>query len=221
MPASKSPQAIDTHAHVFSATAPAVPGARYRPAYAATLDGWRSRWESAGITRGVRAMRLNLKGVEDYEGFAAPPWRALYERAHVAGWHVEIFIDAGRLPEVAHMFEGIPVPLVFDHFGNPGRGDRALDATFTAVRELAASRAVWCKLSAPYRLEGWEPHALVVRWLDAVGPQRVVWGSDWPGTGFEATHDYAKMRAALDDWIGGHRAHAALWDNAARLYQFA
>ena len=46
-------QGVDCHAHVFSATAPAVAGARYRPSYAARLAAWRALWRPAGITHGV------------------------------------------------------------------------------------------------------------------------------------------------------------------------
>ena len=46
-------RAIDAHAHVFSADAPAVAGARYRPAYGANVNEWRGLWERAGITHGV------------------------------------------------------------------------------------------------------------------------------------------------------------------------
>ena len=45
--------AIDCHAHVFSAHAPSVPGARYRPDYGANVDVWRAQWPQAGITHGV------------------------------------------------------------------------------------------------------------------------------------------------------------------------
>ena len=166
---------------------------------------------------GVRAIRLNLKGVREYSAFESAPWRALYRRVENAGWHVEIHVDTGRLPEIESAFEAIPVPLVFDHFGSPGA---EAAPTFAAVRRLAASRDVWCKLSAPYRLEGGEPRALAARWLDAVGARHLVWGSDWPGTAFEATHDYQGLRAALDGWLDRSHLRAALWDNAARLYRF-
>src|SRR5258705_10482764 len=46
-------QGVDCHAHVFSATAPAVAGARYRPSYAARLAAWRALWRHGGITHGV------------------------------------------------------------------------------------------------------------------------------------------------------------------------
>ncbi|HST01643.1 MAG TPA: amidohydrolase family protein, partial [Usitatibacter sp.] len=46
-------RAVDAHAHVFSADAPAVAGARYRPTYGANVKDWRGLWERAGITHGV------------------------------------------------------------------------------------------------------------------------------------------------------------------------
>jgi len=262
-------RAVDAHAHVFSATAPAVAGARYRPAYGADMGEWRDLWRRAGITHGVvvqpsffgadnremldtiagdrahlrgvavvdpladaatlerftaagvRAMRLNLRGVEDYEYYATPRWRALYQRAHEAGWHLEVFVDLGRLPEIEPALDGTEIAVVFDHFGSAGSEPRSLDATFDAIGRIAAARPVWAKLSAPYRYAGAHPKDLAMRWIDAVGTGRVVWGSDWPWTGHEAGRDYVRLRSELDEWVEARVARAALWDNAARLYGFA
>jgi predicted TIM-barrel fold metal-dependent hydrolase len=254
---------------VFSSDAPAVAGARYRPAYAAQLSAWRALWPAAGITHGVliqpsffgtdnremlaalaadaaplrgvavvnprvdaatltrfnalgvRAIRLNLKGVKDYGAFASPPWYGLFERIDELGWHIEVQVDSGRLPEIAAALDGPPVPVVFDHFGNPGRDEASIDATFAALQRLTETHEVWGKLSAPYRLESGEPQALAARWLDVVGPRQLVWGSDWPGTGHEGAHEYQRLRAELDKWLDASLAQAVLWDNAARLYQFS
>lgn len=262
-------QGIDTHAHVFSATAPPVAGFRYRPGYAATLPDWQSHWTSAGIARGVvvqpsffgtdntetlaavasdpahlravavvdtgfdaealarldrggaRALRLNIKSAPDYAAYATAGWRALYDRAHVLGWHAEVYVDAGRLPEIVPAFEGTPIAVVFDHFGNPGATAQAQEATFAAVERLARSRPVWAKLSAPYRLGGADPAALASRWIQAVGEGRLVWGSDWPWTNFERGTSYARLRDALEAWVGADWARAIVWDNAARLYGFS
>lgn len=262
-------QGIDTHAHVFSATAPAVAGSRYRPSYEARLADWRSRWADAGITHGVvvqpsffgtdnaetlaavamdprhlravavvdpgfddgalaklhaggvRAIRLNLARVDDYAAFTAPAWKALFARVHDLGWHAESFVDAGRLPEIASAFEGTPVAVVFDHFGNPGVTPATVEATFAAVAALARSRPVWVKLSGPYRLGGADPAGLARRWIDTVGEEHLVWGSDWPWTRHEHESDYGRLRESLDRWVGAQRCHAILWDNTARLYDFA
>jgi predicted TIM-barrel fold metal-dependent hydrolase len=265
----KAMQGVDTHAHIFSAHAPAVPGARYRPAYAGHLADWRSCWPDAGISHGVvvqpsffgadnremldtiasdrehlrgvavlppviddatidrfhaigvRAVRLNLRGVRDYAGYIGGAWRDLFTRVHARGWHVEVFVDTGRLPDVAASFDGSPVAVVFDHFGAPGRDRASVDATFAAVRRLSAEREVWCKFSGPYRLEGGDPKDHAARWLDSVGPSRVVWGSDWPWTGFEDETNYRALRTRLREWIDPVLERAMLWDNAARLYGFS
>ena len=268
MSAVNTKKGVDTHAHVFSAEAPAVAGARYRPAYSADLNAWRSHWADAAITHGVviqpsffgsdnrelldtiasdrvrlrgvavlppmiddatlarfhrdgvRAIRLNLRGVRDYREYSSPAWRSLYARVHELGWHVECFIDTGRLREIAPAFDGTAVAVAFDHFGAPGRDAATVEATFDAVRRLRASREVWCKFSAPYRLEGGEAVEHAKRWLDAIGPSHVVWGSDWPWTGFEQDGNYPELRGCLAEWVDESHHQAALWDNPARLYGF-
>ncbi len=261
-------EGIDTHAHVFSSTAPPVGGARYRPAYAARLPTWQALWPLAGITRGVlvqpsffgtnnaemlaaiaqdplrlrgvavvertagdeqlarledggvRAVRLNLKGAEEHSAFMAADWKAFFARIHARGWHVEIYVDHGRLPEVAVKFNASEVAVVLDHFGNPGIDKRAIEATFDAAEKLAMSRAVWCKLSGPYRLGGTDRLSLGSRWLEVLGPARLVWGSDWPYTSHESAGDYRRLHEDLAASVGKELRGAVLWDNAARLYRF-
>ena len=263
-----STKGVDTHAHVFSAQAPAVPGARYRPGYASQLADWRTCWPGAGVTHGVvvqpsffgadnremldtiasdprhlrgvavlpagiddrtlarfhatgvRAIRLNLRGARDLREYSSAAWRSFFARLHASGWHVECFVDTGCLAEIAPAFDGSPVAVVFDHFGAPGHEAAVIDKTFAAVRRLAASRDVWVKFSGPYRLEGGDAKEHAARWLQAVGPSRILWGSDWPWTGFEGDTDYSAQRLRLAEWIDPALESAVLWDNAARLYGF-
>jgi predicted TIM-barrel fold metal-dependent hydrolase len=262
-------QGVDTHAHVFSATAPAVAGARYRPSYAARLAAWRALWRPAGITHGVlvqpsffgtnnaemlatiasdsarlrgvavvdpavsdaslarlaaggvRAIRLNLRGVADVSEYAGTRWDALFKRVHARGWHVELFLEPGALPLIAPAFARTPLAVVLDHFGSASTDEAANARMFEAARALAAERPVWCKLSAPYRLGGADAHALALRWIEIVGPRQLVWASDWPWTQHERGQDYLRLREALDRWVGAANAPAILWDNAARLYGFS
>jgi predicted TIM-barrel fold metal-dependent hydrolase len=261
-------QGIDTHAHVFSATAPAVAGARYRPSYAARLASWRALWRPANITHGVlvqpsffgtnnaemlstiasdpsrlrgvavveariaeaalarlhaggvRAIRLNLRGVGDFAPYASVVWRTLFARIHALGWHVEAFFDAGALPRLVPVFASSEVAVSLDHFGSPGDTPEASEATFAAAKALCARGDVWVKLSAPYRMVDSDPVRLAHRWMELAGPGRLVWGSDWPWTQNERGKDYLRMREALDRWVGPKLSASILWDNAARLYGF-
>lgn len=267
MSSAKPVHGIDCHAHVFSADAPAVADARYRPAYEARLEDWMAQWPIAGIARGVlvqpsffgtdnaeliaalarapyrlrgvavvdgdvperqllamdgsgvRGIRLNLRGVADFSVFAREPWPLLFARVAALGWHVETFFDAGRAVDLAAALAGTTVDVVFDHFANPSAG-AAADATFDALAALSRDRTVWLKLSAPYRLQQHDAASLARRWIDVLGADHLLWGSDWPWTQHEGTQDYVRLRRELDEWIGAERARAALWDNPARLYRF-
>jgi predicted TIM-barrel fold metal-dependent hydrolase len=258
--------AIDCHAHVFSADAKAVALARYRPAYAATLEAWQAEWREHGITHGVlvqpsffgtdnremvaalardrehlrgvavvdpafddatlaalrdagvAALRLNLHGVADVAPFFEGAWRELLTRAARLGWHVEVFMDRGLAPRIAQLLAPVEIDVVFDHFAVPDASD--LHATYDALRNLAASRPVWCKMSAPYRLGGTDPAACAQGAIEALGSDRVVWGSDWPFTRHERDATYDVMRHGATRWSGPREARV-LWDNAARLYRFS
>jgi predicted TIM-barrel fold metal-dependent hydrolase len=260
------PHAVDCHAHVFSSGAPAVPDARYRPAYEATLAAWRERWAASGIThgvlvqpsffgtdnaemlaaiasmpdrlrgvvvlapdatqasiaeldaRGARALRLNLKG-RAHDAAALAAWLPLLDRAHAAGWHLEVFGEAGAAPGIAEALATTPVDVVFDHFAFPAPG-RELE-TLEALARLAQSREVGVKLSAPYRLPGCDAAALARDWLQRLGARALLWGSDWPWTAHEEGRDYGALLDSLEASIGADAARAALWDNPARRYRFA
>ena len=169
---------------------------------------------------GVRAARLNLSGATDFSVYGTPSWRALLDAVEALGWHVEVFTDAGRLPAVAAALGTSTVPIVFDHFGNPGHDASSIERSFEAAAALAARRSVAVKLSAPYRLGSADPEPLARRWLEIVGPEGLLWGSDWPWTRHEAGRDYAQLRAELDAWLPASIIPAVLWDNAARVYRF-
>ena len=170
---------------------------------------------------GVRAIRLNLRGMSDVSDYAGTRWDALFTRVHARGWHVELFLEAGALPRIAPAFARNAIPLVLDHFGSPSGDAGANKRVIETAKALAAERPVWCKLSAPYRLGGADAQSLAARWLEVLGPGHLVWGSDWPWTQHERGQDYLRLHEALERWVGAATARAALWDNAARLYGFA
>lgn len=72
------------------------------------------------------------------------------------------------------------------------------------VLKLGATQNVWVKISAPYRNgaagESFAKEAYPLL-RSAYGLDRLLWGSDWPHTQFEATQSYAKNREFLDTLI--------------------
>lgn len=76
--------------------------------------------------------------------------------------------------------------LVVDHLAKPPIASKELDDWARALKPLAAHRNVWCKLSglvteadwANWRTEDLRPY--VDKALEYFGPDRLMFGSDWP-----------------------------------------
>lgn len=134
---------------------------------------------------GVRGVRLNFHTTSANAIDAAR--RRLLEAGRVSaerGWHVQVFAAGTLVAALEAELAAVPSPVVLDHFGLlPVR--RRGDVAEQAVLRLRRGGNVWVKLSAPYRLDAPDDDAAVTalaRDLDAAGPDRVVWASDWPHT---------------------------------------
>jgi predicted TIM-barrel fold metal-dependent hydrolase len=167
-------------------------------------------------TQGVRGIRLNCVGTNhQLESLVeqTPFIDALIE----LGWHIELHTDQGQLAGVISQLPS-QLPLVIDHMGKP-TSTQPDDATFVHVAKRNMLAPVYIKLSGAYRLNGLDPSTVTQHWLDAVGPSRLLWGSDWPCTNHEQQADYTKLFDALKEWlINDDLLHNVLVDNPNDLY---
>ena len=96
-----------------------------------------------------------------------------------AGLAYEILVFARQLPQAIRFADRHPgMRLVLDHLGKPG-ADFAF--WWDRIRELARRDQVWCKVSGLVTEVGcvdFRPYIETV--LEAFGPERVMWGGDWP-----------------------------------------
>ena len=107
-------------------------------------------------------------------------YRDLFDRVRELDWHVEIYLEGPRLAMVLPVILDSGVKVVVDHFGSPDPERNVLCPGFQAVLRGLSGGRTWVKLSAPYRLGPADPQVYVEKLLDAGGPERLVWGSDWP-----------------------------------------
>jgi len=91
------------------------------------------------------------------------------------------------------------VKIVIDHFGRPDARSGLDQPGFREMLELGLSGQVWMKVSGIYRLEGSESQnldfarAALPLLVQSFGPQRLVWGSDWPHTQHEGRVSYGTV----------------------------
>jgi predicted TIM-barrel fold metal-dependent hydrolase len=172
---------------------------------------------------GIVGLRLNLLGEAD-PPFATSLWRRHLALAAGRGWQVEVQAEAHRLPRILPPLVEAGVATVVDHFGKPDPALGVEDPGFRYLLSQGATRRVWVKLSGAYRLGGMErgtaiAAAAVPLLRQAFGLDRLVWGSDWPHTQFEAVAGYGQTRALLDEWLpDAAERRAVLCDTPARLF---
>jgi predicted TIM-barrel fold metal-dependent hydrolase len=169
---------------------------------------------------GIVGVRLNLIGKPDPD-FSEARWQTHLERLAKLGWQVEIQAEARRLPILLPPLLD-HVTVVVDHFGLPDKTQGIRDPAFQWLLAVAGKARLYVKLSGAYRNGPGIAQAAAPLLLRAFGPQRLVWGSDWPHTGFEGETSPAQARIALDAWApDGDARQAILSSSAARLFRFA
>jgi predicted TIM-barrel fold metal-dependent hydrolase len=164
---------------------------------------------------GVRGLRLNLAGVShDISAWtrAASVWQTMLQ----LGWHLEVHTDQGALPQVLAQLPN-DVPLVVDHMAKPHVAHSS-DASVAALVARARHAPTFIKLSGAYRLGGVDAASLAHIWLHELGPQALLWGSDWPCTNHEQLAHYPSLLTSLESWVGADNLDTVLSHNPQRLY---
>lgn len=155
------------------------------------------------VDRGAQGFSLYLgSAAELAASIPSEVWTAL--AAHRAPLSVNVAPEAlASLSDVASALDG--APLVVSHLGLPGTPTGAHAATLTRMTNLlrlAAHDNVLVKLSALYAIDPVYPHESAqehVRLaIDAFGPERLVWGSDFaPGLDVVSGEELF----TLPDWV--------------------
>ncbi|MCT2588220.1 amidohydrolase family protein [Actinophytocola gossypii] len=137
----------------------------------------------------------------------------------------DVLVRPPQLPAAVELAGRVPTRLVLDHAGKPPIATGAMEPWATAITELARHPNVTCKLSglvteadwATWSIDDLRPYADHV--LTAFGPDRVMFGSDWPVCELAAT--YSQVTAAAEALTAGlseaERA-AVFGGTAARVY---
>ncbi len=154
---------------------------------------------------GVRAVRFNIKrggseGVEHLEAMA----RRVYE---LAGWHVELYVDAKDLPALSLTLLSLPAVSI-DHLGLSKEG-------FPALLKLA-EQGVHVKATGFGRVDFEVKSAL--KDIYAANPDALMFGTDLPST--RAPRPYADEDLWLVvEALGEAAAQKVLYQNAVAFYR--
>ncbi|MEE6262768.1 amidohydrolase family protein [Plantactinospora sonchi] len=140
-----------------------------------------------------------------------------------AGLVFDLLVRQHQLPMATRLARDLPtVRFVLDHLGKPALGSPELADWTRNLRTLATSPNTTAKLSGlvtEVRRPYWVPEDLrppVDDALDAFGPDRLMFGSDWPVCLLAAS--YQRWVAALAELLGdlGAADRSLIWEHTAR-----
>lgn len=173
----------------------------------------------------LRGLRPMLQDIADAKWILQPALDPALEAMVRCGLVFDALVKPVHLPHIVELARRHPkLTLVIDHAGKPDVAGRMWQPWADDLVRVAAETSAVCKLSgllteagstpAPDAARRWAAHA-----LRCFGPQRVLWGSDWPV--LELAADYGiwwrETQAMLTPFDPAARA-AVLGGNALRIY---
>ncbi|MEJ7739750.1 MAG: amidohydrolase family protein [Chitinophagaceae bacterium] len=143
------------------------------------------------------------------------------------GFTYDILIFPNHISYAAQLVSSFPDQrFVIDHVAKPYIKDKRIDEWKRDITAIAGNENVWCKISGMVTEADWKfwtlddlrPYLDIV--MEAFGPGRLMFGSDWPVCLLAAT--YNQWVDAFNQYASEFSAgeQSALWGgNAAHFYQ--
>ncbi|MET8076312.1 amidohydrolase family protein [Streptomyces sp. NPDC005303] len=174
----------------------------------------------------LKGIRHQVQGEPDPEWLLRPDVRRGLAAVADAGLVYDLVVLPHQLPACVKAAESLPqLTVVLDHLGKPPIASGTLEPWTTDVRALAGLPNTVCKLSgmvteadlATWTTDDLRPYADTV--LDAFGPDRLMFGSDWPVCTLGATYgEMMSVSKQLTAGLGASERADVFGGTATRTY---
>lgn len=177
----------------------------------------------------LRSIRHQVQGEPDPNWLTRPEVRRGLRALASAGLVYDLVVLPHQLPAATRAAAAVPeLTFVLDHLGKPPIASGEREPWSAQVRELAARPNTVCKLSGMVAEADWRswtvddlrPYAETV--VEAFGPRRLMFGSDWPVCTLAATYgDVVYSTRALTAALSEPERSAVWSGTARRVYRMA
>ena len=177
----------------------------------------------------VRGIRHLIQAHPEPDYCARPAFVAGVRRVGEHGWSFDLCVRHPQLPACIELVRACPeTSFILDHAGKPDIRRGVLDPWRAHIAELARQPNVVCKLSGLVTEADpatWTPDALrpyVEHLLVCFGPDRLLFGSDWPVVDLAASYQ-RWLQTALDFLapLPACERAAVFSGNARRVYRLS
>jgi L-fuconolactonase len=197
---------------------------------------WAPLEDGGAVEEALRAMAADprVKGVrriiefeEDPDFCLRPGFVRGVQLLGEAGLHCELTIGPRNFPNVMKLIEASPgTRFILDHIGCPDIKAGRLQPWAQYLRAFAASGPHPCKFSnlvcnadlGRWTIDDLRPFADMV--IEVFGPDRLIWGSDWPHALRAASWPrWFQTARELTAGLGAAAQHKIFHDNAKEFYR--
>ncbi len=173
----------------------------------------------------LMGLRPMLQDIADVEWILGPGLARVFDAMDRGKLRFDALVRPRHLPALAELLDRYPdLALVIDHAAKPDIAKGELEVWKPYIRHIARETNAYCKLSGlgseagpGWSAETFKPYVDVL--LDAFGPERLMWGSDWPV--LNESGDYASWLGACMSLTAGLSSadrEAIFGTTAARFY---
>lgn len=176
----------------------------------------------------IKGFRPMIQDIEDPDWILRPGLAPAFAALEARDLTFDALVLPQHLPRLLKRLDRHPgLRCVIDHAAKPDIAGGDLGQWRSDMARLAHETSAWCKLSglvtearSDWSIADLRPVAEHL--LDTFGPERLIWGSDWPVCRLAA--DYADWAAATESLLSGLSAterNMVMGGNAARAYRLA
>jgi L-fuconolactonase len=164
------------------------------------------------VDQGFRGVRISPAADASGDWIRGPLMPPLWKRCHELAVPMTVLTSIDRMPDVAALVEKFPeLTVVIDHMADCPADDperlKKLLALKRYPRVFVKISHTWSVSREPYPYA--DAQSQVKRLYDAFGPQRLMWGTDWPLV--ENYCGYAKALAVVRDEMKFLNAEDKSW----------
>ncbi|MBD2845643.1 amidohydrolase family protein [Paenibacillus sp. IB182496] len=172
--------------------------------------------------------RIMIQELADAETILEPGYVARLRELAQRDAPIDLLVLAHQLDPLVRLLDQIPeLRGVVDHLAKPPIAAGELEPWRSRMAEIAAHPGIYCKLSGMVTEadhDGWRPEDLTpyVRAVwELFGPERVMYGSDWPVCLLASSYDRLAeaLEQALPEGLSAAQRGALYGGNAAAFYK--
>jgi L-fuconolactonase len=177
----------------------------------------------------LKGLRPMLQDLSDPDWILQPAVQPVLSAMAQSGLVFDALIKPVHIPRILKLTQTHPdLTVVVDHGAKPLIEALTMDAWAQAMTQLARATdpaKVVCKMSGLWtEAPKGQPVDVVKPWCEALlaiwGPQRLLWGSDWPVLALSGTYGaWRELTLEVLSKLSVHEKSAVLGDNARRIYR--